>query len=116
SFEIAINGPDIMLVKIEGDPVGSISLDSICVTTGLSDAEASLRAALVQHMQDELVHWEQTDAVLEPHTVYRLIVDTKADATGHGPLQGETRTNSQLMYADFQTGGPPGVQPNQFSP
>lgn len=97
---IDVKGPDISRVVVQGDR--PFCLVQICFDLGPDPLEVAARQDMESHASAELARWAQVGDVLEPHTSYRLEVETTVNDTG-----GADRT--QVEHAFFRTGGPPGI-------
>ncbi len=87
----------------------TITLLEVCGTGGLSAEQLDSSKLLIEHMQDELVHWQSQGKVLEPYTTYRLTVQTLTQAKGEDMLEGYSQDLQHTHYAFFTTSGPPSL-------
>src|SRR5262249_46766904 len=81
----------------------------VCADLGPDPKDVLERQEMEQHLQSSTALWSQTGAILEPNTIYRLKVLTRAEATGEGELAGWTNTLEQEEAGYFRTEGPPGL-------
>ena len=98
------------ITHIAFTPESAICLVAVCITVGPSAAEIALREKMERHLSSELAHWSQTGDVLEPHSTYRLKVETTIQVKGEGELRHyQPDPFEQTEFAYFRTGGPPGL-------
>ena len=64
---------------------------------------------MLQHLQESMALWSQVGAVLEPNTIYRMKILTRAEAIGEGELAGWTNNLEQEEIACFRTEGYSGL-------
>lgn len=76
----------------------------VCVTVPTPEQRAT------QHLVDERARWTQTAPILDPHTVYQLVIHTRRHSKGQNS-QLATGEDSRPFtdYAYFKTDGPPAL-------
>jgi hypothetical protein len=81
----------------------------VCTEFGPDPDDVLVRQEMAQHLQSATALWNQVGAVLEPDTIYRLKILTRAEATGEEELAGWSNTLEQEEIGYFRTSGPPGL-------
>jgi hypothetical protein len=66
-------------------------------------------SGFAKHFEEEFTRWKQIGDVLEPHTKYRLTVNTAIRMVGEGALGNYNEEKPVTEFAYFRTAGPPGV-------
>ena len=100
---------------------GPLCLVEICATFPPTLQQLAHHENQINRLQDQVAEFAGAGHVLEPHTAYRMRVETsvktEADA-GVDPLAGENGGITVRQYAYFRTEGPPGLAnisvPRQF--
>jgi hypothetical protein len=80
---------------------GVVGIVEVCL--GAGDKATAQNQLLAENIKNATSVWSAQGNVLEPYTDYRLAITTHVDVVG-APGSG-----SQLSYAHFTTGGPPGL-------
>ena len=98
-------GEEILDLSITAE--GAVCVYEICYS--LPDHAAGVRLdGMLEHFRDQLSHWADEGAVLEPYTTYRLKIVT--DVNIRTTLdENEFPDGDLIEYAYFRTEGPPGL-------
>lgn len=99
---IEVVGKNIKVVQVQSN--GEICVLQVCATIPPDPAEVDDRDKMAKNLVDQMTHWSESAEVLEPYTIYRLKVATSLNAIGDF-----TDNKTQVEYAYFRTGGPPGL-------
>ena len=88
---------------------GAFCVIRVCADFGPDPQDVLDRQEMLQHLQESMALWSQVGAVLEPNTIYRMKILTRAEAIGEGELAGWTNNLEQEEIAYFRTEGAPGL-------
>lgn len=104
---IVIDQEGIVLVTVRGR--AKFCVIQVCADLGPDPEDVLIRQEMATHLQNSTAQWSQVGAVLEPNTVYRLKIETRAEAIGEGELNGWSDNRDLEEFAYFRTEGPPGL-------
>lgn len=95
--------------SLSSPDAGEVELVEVCTATADLSVIGGVDTDRVEAMQAGLQRWGDTGQVFDPHTTYRLVVETTVDARGVGEFDWYTRTESVIECAHFRTEGPPAL-------
>lgn len=104
---IVVKGDEITVVVVTSDK--GFCIDRICVTPDVDAGQVVGRDEMIEHIRQELAHWQSVGDLLEPHTTYRLTVRTSIYPTAVKKITFPTSPLQPVEHAYFRTGGPPGI-------
>jgi hypothetical protein len=92
---------DMLILGVAVTMLGVVGIVEICL--GADDKATAQSQLLSENIKNATSVWSAQGEVLEPYTDYRLAIVTEVDVVG------AAGSGSQLSYAHFTTGGPPGL-------
>jgi hypothetical protein len=100
---IEIGTANVVSVTLAGPAANArVCLVELCGLLAASPQAVALYQAMGDHNKTSTALWSGVGNVLEPYTAYRLRFVTTVETQDYPTL-------SQLQYAYFETGGPPGI-------
>ena len=111
----ALRSPDRRPLVIDHEGIVAVTVhrgalrSSGSAPTGPDPQDVLDRQEMLQHLQESMALWSQVGAVLEPNTIYRMKILTRAEAIGEGELARWTNNLEQEEIACFRTEGCSGL-------